>query len=97
MLYRRHANNESGIRTDFGKVLRRVSDKTFFSLENTREQQKLLVRGWRAWQKLYAKEHLRHALAGIREGRISTALDFTGRFLIAGIRWVRGYPTMKGV
>ena len=97
LLYRRHESNASGAKVDFTEVQRRVRCKTFLAPENTSDQRRILARDYRAWQKWYAKEHLGRALAGMREGRLAAALGYTGRILVALLRWMRGYPTAKGV
>ncbi len=92
LLYRRHGSNSSRDAEKIERARDAVRFKTFYAPRNTPEQQRLLVQGWRAWQKRYASEHLKRSLESFRRGRFLEAVDFFARIGIAGFRWLRGHP-----
>jgi glycosyltransferase involved in cell wall biosynthesis len=97
LLYRRHPANASSTQDKFESAWTLVRSKTFHSLENTSEQRRLLVGGWRAWQKWYAGEHLKCGIENLRHRKFRAALGFVARIPVAWFRWLRGYPSAKGL
>jgi len=92
LLYRRHAGNTSSNQEMFESAWDSVRFKTFNSLENTPDQRRQLVRGWRAWQRWYIVEHFKSGMECVRNGDYFAALRFVPRIAVAAFRWTRGYP-----
>lgn len=97
LYYRKYPGSVS---TDEGRNIRETRlqhYKIFFSPDNTPEQQEIVRRGWKAWQvyKIHEKrQQIREALA---QRKPKTALIKLGHIVVHIYRYIRGYPTPKGV
>jgi glycosyltransferase involved in cell wall biosynthesis len=96
--YRRHSTNISQeSKSKNVKCVRKVYWKTFFSTENNMRQHQIVRKGWRAWQVFKMKEKL---IARRRHGAACQPKEtakLLGHIVAHGLRWLRGYPTARGI
>ncbi len=96
--YRRHdrnisaANNPANVR-----VARLMHHRNFFSRENNPRQQEIVRQGWRAWQRLMFQETWHSLKRHWNEGRLAAAATAIVRLYVAIHRYIRGYPTLRGL
>lgn len=95
--YRRHASNQSNNQNASAKMVRRLHHKTFFSPENSLEQQAMLRQGWKAWQWFKATEKWEAFQSSFRERMPVRAAHALAAIPIHIIRYLRGYPTLSGI
>jgi glycosyltransferase involved in cell wall biosynthesis len=95
--YRRHQSNQSNDRRGSGEMVRQLQRKTFFSPENTPEQHAMLRAGWKAWQVYKLKEKCRVARMGSLRERYLSAFYAAASVPVHAARYLRGYPTCRGV
>jgi glycosyltransferase involved in cell wall biosynthesis len=96
VFYRRHDGNFS-LSEKLLEATRSTQTKTFFSRENSEQQQQLLRVGWRAWQHFYIQDLLRSLVRCIRKCHFAHVMHLIARIFIAVWRWIRGYPTARGI
>ncbi len=94
--YRRHPNNVSGNVQRFNREAQRMFRKTFFSTENSPEQRAMLQQGWRAWQVYRARNKLAAMGSSLASFRLKEATRNLAHLCAHGLRYARGYPTMRG-
>lgn len=95
--YRRHQFNQSNNQRESGAMVRLLQHKTFFSPENTPEQQEMLQAGWKAWQWYKVKEKWRGARNGRMNELPSAVFAALAGLPVHLVRYLRGYPTCSGV
>jgi glycosyltransferase involved in cell wall biosynthesis len=71
--------------------------KIFFSPDNTPEQQEIVRRGWKAWQVYKMHEKSRQIREALAQRRPKEVLIKLGHIGVHVVRYVRGYPTPRGV
>ncbi|MCW3055584.1 MAG: glycosyl transferase family 2 [Chthonomonadales bacterium] len=97
LYYRKYAGSVS---TDSDRTTRETRlqhNKIFFSPDNTPEQREIVRRGWKAWQvyKMHEKrKQIREAMAQRRPKEVLVKLGHIG---VHVFRYLRGYPTPRGI
>ena len=97
LYYRKYAGSVSTDSERTTREARLQHYKIFFSVDNTPEQQEIVRRGWKAWQVYKMQEkygHVREALAQRRPKEVVVKIGHIGVHLF---RYLRGYPTPRGV
>lgn len=89
--YRRHDRN-LGAEPSVKWQAWLVRCKAFHSYENSRQQQSLARRGWRAYQLRLAILALERGIASVRRRRLGSALSNAARAVVHFLRCARGYP-----
>lgn len=93
--YRRHGTNISSDAT-MPQRYDQVRSKTFWSADNTPEQQRLVRDAWHVVQRGYLRTHLDASVAHLRFGELTKAADRLARAGLAGWRDLRGRPPRPG-
>ncbi len=98
LLYRRHAANSSAAddRVNLAGA-RLVHHRSFFSAENDARHRQLVRQGWRAWQILELRKSLRALVQDCRRGRLGGVPRNLVRLYAPIHRYLRGYPTLRGL
>lgn len=96
--YRRHDGNISAADHHANvQVARLMHHRNFFSQENDPCQRRIVRQSWRAWQWLMFQKSW-HALKFCwSEGRLRAAITVLARLYVAVHRYIRGYPTLRGL
>ena len=76
---------------------RRLYYKTFFAPENTEEHRRILRGEWKAWQLYRINEKRGLAKSSFREGKMFNAAKMLAHILVHRYRYLRGYPTERGI
>lgn len=97
LFYRRHQSNQSNDRRSSSAMVRQLHRKTFFSPENTSEQRAMLRLGWKAWQLYKVREKCRVVRMGSVRDRCLSAIFAAASLPVHALRYLRGYPTCKGI
>lgn len=92
--YRRHSSNISSDAM-MAQYYDQVRQKTFWSKDNSREQQRLVRDAWHVVQRGYAQGHLKSARAHLTKGAVVYATDRLARAGLAGWRYLRGRPPRR--
>jgi glycosyltransferase involved in cell wall biosynthesis len=93
LFYRRHSTNQSLRVRENRRVVRWLHRKTFFSAENSPEQRRYLISGWRAWQRFKMHEKWGAAWVGIRRGSVRETLVALRDSPIHVLRHLLGFPS----
>ena len=94
LYYRMHGSN-GGAAAGIADAAWRVRCKAFHSPENTPEQQRIAIGGWRAYQVDMIKERLRSAREELAHGKILEATNLLARVPVHALRYVRGCPVYR--
>ncbi|MCW3099423.1 MAG: glycosyl transferase family 2 [Chthonomonadaceae bacterium] len=97
LYYRKYPGSVS---TDSNRTIRETRlqhYKIFFSPDNTPEQRAIVRNGWKAWQVYKIHEKSRQMREALTHGRPWEALIKLGHVGVHVFRYVRGYPTPRGV
>lgn len=90
--YRRHGTNATGDHLSNARGARQVQLKTFFSRENLPSHQRILRRGWRAWERYRFREKMRMAWGALMERDFRMASRGMAAAPIHAFRSISGYP-----
>jgi hypothetical protein len=98
VLYRRHGGSLSlkSHETNMRKV-RQLQNKTFRSRENTPEQRDIARKVWREIQKECMRGKLEAARRHAASGHLGRAGVTMARIYVEIHRFLRGYPTVRGL
>lgn len=91
LLYRRHDRNMGAVHT-IPQQAWFVRCKAFHSLENSAQQKRAAIAGWRAYQVLMIEEAYAAAVAAARERHARQALKQMTRIVAFTLRYARGWP-----
>ncbi len=97
LYYRKYAGSVS---TDTDRNIRETRlqhYKIFISPDNTPEQREIVRRGWKAWQVYKIREKWGQVRKAVAERHLKEVLIKLGHILVHAYRYVRGYPTPRGV
>jgi glycosyltransferase involved in cell wall biosynthesis len=95
--YRRHASNQSNNHRASAESVRRLHHKTFFSPENSPEQQAMLKQGWKAWQLFRIVEKWQVFLDSLGRRSPTAAAQALASIPVYFVRYLRGYPSCSGI
>ncbi len=96
--YRRHDGNISAADNRANvQVARLMHHRNFFSQENDPRQRKIVRQSWRAWQRLMLQESWCALKRCWGEGQVRAAITILARLYVAIHRYIRGYPTLRGL
>jgi glycosyltransferase involved in cell wall biosynthesis len=93
LFYRRHSSNQSLRVRENRRVVRWLHRKTFFAAENSAEQRRYLVSGWRAWQRFKIQEKWGAAWGGLQRGSVRETLVALRDSPVHLFRHVLGFPS----
>ena len=98
VLYRRHdANMSAQDEAVTRRAIRRLQHKTFFSPENSQEQRKIVEKSWKAMQVICVEDKLRSIPKKVASGHYATAGKILAGLYAHFHRYLRGYPTLRGL
>lgn len=95
-----YRNYPGSLSTDIARITRETRlqhYKIFFSPDNTPQQQEIVRRGWKAWQIYKIHEKNRQIREALMQRRPKEALVKLGHIGVHLFRYLRGYPTPRGV
>jgi GT2 family glycosyltransferase len=93
LFYRRHSSNQSLRVRENRRVVRWLHRKTFFADENSPEQRRYLISGWRAWQRFKIQEKWGAAWGGLQRGSVSEFLVALRDSPVHLVRHLLGFPS----
>ncbi len=96
--YRRHLGNISTLDHRANRnAARMMHHRIFFAAENDERQRQLLRKTWRAWQSYLAHETWHEMRRELRHGELRHAPWRVAQLYVQFHRYLRGYPTLRGI
>lgn len=96
--YRRHRGNMSTASHRANReAARMMHHRIFFAAENDERQRQLVRKTWRAWQSYLARDTWRSLRREVKEGQLHRAPRRFAQLYVQLHRYLRGYPTLKGL
>lgn len=96
--YRRHRSNMSTASHCANReAARMMHHRIFFAVENDERQQQLVRKTWRAWQSYLARDTWRSLRTELQGGKLHRAPRRFAQLYVQFHRYMRGYPTLKGL